>query len=167
MLFPGSYYVRLRPRLDQLTITYRGPGGSLTLIVVDMKTHRLWSYELIQPCTLHRGFDLHTLSPPHTFSSSTPVLLTSSSQRPFVPPLPRLPSSPPAPFHPLIAFKCQPWPLSLTPERPPNHGLIWDICSYILTRRWQTHIYTKFWFTRSILHIQTHTHTHAEDKWKN
>lgn len=35
------------------------------------------------------------------------------------------------PFHPLITLKCQPWPLSLTPKRPPNRGLIWDMCSHM------------------------------------
>lgn len=77
--FPCSYYLRLRPWLVQLGITYRGPGGSLTPIIVDVNTHRRWSYELI-----------HSLISSHFLfiqpCSSDPPL--HPSQHPFVPSFP-------------------------------------------------------------------------------
>lgn len=48
--FPGPSYIAARPRLDQQMITSRGPGGSLTLIIVDMKDHRR-SHERKYPVT--------------------------------------------------------------------------------------------------------------------
>lgn len=121
--FPGSYYIRLRPRLDPADSAYRGPGGTSTSII----DHTQWSYE-----PTHTAHTL-TLSPHPPLSSEPP---SHPGQHPRVPPPllspspPRL-STPSAPFHPLITSKCQPWPLSLTPKRPPNHELIWDIYSHV------------------------------------
>lgn len=101
------------PRHDQLITTYRGPEGSLTPIIVVLKAHRWWSYELIHSLT-----SSHSLCPP-----SQPVSR-------FVPPWRRLLHvSLSAPFHPLITLKCQLWPLGLTPKNI-SYALIWDIYSH-------------------------------------
>lgn len=142
--FPGSHYIRLRPRLDHLTITSRGPGGSLTSIIVDY-----CGYELTHPLTSSHFLLVH----PCPLSLHRAPANTLLSLHPSCPPSPPRLSTPPAPFHPLITLKCQLWPASLTPKGPPNYGLMWDISSLMhkeVMINYSSNMYTKLRFTRSV-----------------
>lgn len=135
--------MRLRPRRDHLMITSRGPGGSLTSIIVDY-----CGYELTHPLTSSHFLLVH----PCPLSLHRTPANTLLSLHPSCPPSPPRLSTPPAPFHPLITLKCQLWPASLTPKGPPNYGHIWDICSLMRksTINFLSNIYAKLRFTRSV-----------------
>lgn len=65
------------PRHEQLITTYRGPEGSLTLIIVVLKAHRWWLYELIHSLTSSHSLLVQPLSSVSTSQSFCPTVTIS------------------------------------------------------------------------------------------
>lgn len=101
-------------------ITSRGPGGSLTLIIVDMKDHRR-SHERKYPVT-------PLSNPPNNHQNS--------SQHPFVPAVSTSSRLSASTFSALL--KCRPWtfdfdPVQSSPRKPYVHKEVIIECLFLIS----------------------------------